>query len=234
MQYARITATAAALGILVTPAISQETQLSVDDAIAIVLDAQPGTVEEPEREQFSGRVVAEIEVLNDAGEEIKFTIDLASGEILGVVIDDDPTDDPIDMVLEDVTFLVRVNAGGGWDTMSRGIGQAFTTIGITDVLSFKNKGGVGPSYMTENATTLPKTIMPNTTQIVVRSLNGTYSYSYAELVPVAAPMGDFAAFTVQPESNIKSMTDLQSVLQKLGSRWPRATALNQPIEQPSL
>lgn len=217
MKNAYITTSVVTLGILIGPAMAQDTELTMNDAIAIALKAQPGTVEEAERDQFNGRVVAEIEIVNEAGEEIELAIDLASGEILSIVTDDDPTDDPDDTVLEDVTFLVPGNPGGGWDKMSRSIGQAFTTTGIVDDLFFQNRGGnnggVGLSYMIENAQTLSKTVMLNTTQIVVRSLNGTYSDSYAELVPVAAPIGDFAAFIVHPDSDIISMEDLVEAYQ---------------------
>ena len=212
MAHKHITVSVATLGLLAGPAMSQETQLTIDDAVAIALEAQPGTIAEAEEGQFDGRVVAEIEVVNEIGEEIEFTIDLASGEVLSVVTDDDPTDDPASNVLEDVTFLVPGHPGGGWDTQSRAIGKAFTATGIIDDLSFDNRdgnnGGVGLTFMIENAGSLPKTIMLNTTQIVARSLNGTYSDSYAELVPVAAPLGDYAAFIVHPESEIQSMTDL--------------------------
>lgn len=217
MTYTQITATAATLGVLAASAIAQDTQLSLDDAIAIAIEAQPGTVEDAEREQFNGRVVAEIEVLTEAGEEVELLIDLANGAILSVVVDDDEEAEQADLILDDATFLIPGNAGGGWDTMARGIGQAFTSTGIIDDLSFDNKGGnnggVGLTYMVENAASLPDTIMLTTTQSVYRSLNGTYADSYAELVPVAAPAGDFAAFFVHPESPIQSMTDLVAAYQ---------------------
>lgn len=212
MTYTQITATAITLGALAGPAFAQGTQLTLDDAIAIALEAKPGTVGDAEREQFNGRIVAEIEIVSDAGEEVEFMIDLANGEILSAVTDDDEDEEQAELVLDDVTFLIPGNSGGGWDTMARGIGQAFTTSGIIDDLSLDNmggnNGGIGLTHMIENAASLPDTIMLNTTQIVLRSLNGTYADSYADLVPVAAPLGDFAAFFVHPESEIHSMTDL--------------------------
>lgn len=217
MKNAYITVSAVTLGLMFGPAMAQDTELSMDDAIAIALGAQPGTVEEAERDQFNGRVVAEIEIVNDAGDEIEYTIDLASGEILSVVTDDDSTDEMLETVLEDVTFLVPGNAGGGWDTMARSIGQAFTTTGLVDGLTFENRGGndggVGLTYMIENADALSDTVMLNTTQIVVRSLNGAYKNSFAELVPVAAPIGGFSAFIVHPQSDITSMADLVAAYQ---------------------
>jgi len=221
MTYTRIAAAAMVLGGLAASATAQETQLSLDDAIAIALEAQPGTVEDAEREQFNGRVVAEVEIVNDAGEEIEFIIDLANGEILSVVMDDDDEIDQEDLILDEATFMIPGNAGGGWDTMARRIGQAFTSTGIIDDLSFENRGGnnggVGLTYMIQNAALLPDTIMLITTQSVYRSLNGTYADSYTDLVPVVAPVGDFATFIVHPESEILSMADLVAAYQSDGS-----------------
>ncbi|MEM6760368.1 MAG: tripartite tricarboxylate transporter substrate-binding protein [Pseudomonadota bacterium] len=207
-----VAAYAVTFGLLAWPVLSQEPPLTLDEAAAIALDAQPGTLAEVEEGQFDGRRVAEIEVLTEAGDEIEFAIDLASGEILSVVTDDDPTDDPAANVLEDVTFLVPGHPGGGWDAQARRIGQAFTATGIIDDLTFDNKdggnGAVGLGYVIENAGALPKTLMLNTPQIIARSLNGTYADSYTALVPVAAPMGDYAAFVVPPDSQVQSVPDL--------------------------
>lgn len=214
----KITTTAMTLAVLAAPAIAQETQLTLDDAIAIALEAQHGTVEDAEREQFNGRVVAEIEIVSDDGEELEYVIDLVDGEILSVVVDDDEEAEQAELILDDATFLIPGNAGGGWDTAARGIGQAFTSTGIIDDLSFDNKGGNnggdGITYMIDNADVLQDTIMLITTQSVYRSLNGTYADSYADLVPVVAPGGDFAAFIVHPESPIQSMSDLVAAYEK--------------------
>lgn len=68
--------------------------LTFDEAIAIALEAQPGTIAEIGLERADGTVVIEIEVVNEAGEEIEFHLDAQSGEILSTWTDDDPTDDP--------------------------------------------------------------------------------------------------------------------------------------------
>lgn len=69
--------------------------LTAEEAIAIALEAQPGTVDEVELEKEDGREVFEVEVVNAAGQEIEFYIDAQSGEILQQSIDDDPSDDPV-------------------------------------------------------------------------------------------------------------------------------------------
>ncbi|KIC51200.1 hypothetical protein RA29_04940 [Tateyamaria sp. ANG-S1] len=79
------------------PAFAQSgegTNLTIDEAVAIALKAQPGTVAEAELDQFDGRSVVDIEIVNEAGEEVEFKVDIETGEILDQWTDDDPSDDP--------------------------------------------------------------------------------------------------------------------------------------------
>ena len=97
-------AVALALSLLATPALAQtasDTQaasITVEEAIAIALEAQSGTIGEAELDQFEGRAAYDIEVVNAAGEEIEFKVDAETGEILNTWTDNDPTDDPVDGV----------------------------------------------------------------------------------------------------------------------------------------
>ncbi|MEM7021721.1 MAG: PepSY domain-containing protein [Pseudomonadota bacterium] len=68
--------------------------LTFDEAIAIALEAQPGTIAEVALDRANGRVVIDIEVVDAAGHEIELALDAESGEILWTHVDDDPTDDP--------------------------------------------------------------------------------------------------------------------------------------------
>ncbi|MEM7041694.1 MAG: PepSY domain-containing protein [Pseudomonadota bacterium] len=68
--------------------------LTFDQAIAIALAEQPGEVFEIALERHDARVVTDIEVVNEAGHEVEFTLDARTGEILSTKIDDEPSDDP--------------------------------------------------------------------------------------------------------------------------------------------
>ena len=88
---------AATLCALYSPAFADANQsesTSKDQAIAIVLAEEPGTVAEAEIDQFNGRQVFDIEVVNSEGQEVEFKVDVETGEILERWIDDDPSDDP--------------------------------------------------------------------------------------------------------------------------------------------
>lgn len=69
--------------------------ITVEEAIAIALEVQEGTIGEAELDRFEGRPAYDIEVVNAAGEEIEFKVDAETGEILNLWTDDDPTDDPV-------------------------------------------------------------------------------------------------------------------------------------------
>ncbi|MEM8571633.1 MAG: PepSY domain-containing protein [Pseudomonadota bacterium] len=102
-------ATAATLVVLASFAVAQtaETtttaQLSAEDAIAIALELQPGTIGEAELDEYEGRPAYDIEVVTEAGEEVEFKVDAATGEVLSEWVDDDPTDDPIAGDAEETT-----------------------------------------------------------------------------------------------------------------------------------
>ena len=97
-------AIALSLGLLAAPIAMQTSRaqtandvpgISVEQAIAIALEAQAGTIGEAELDQFEGRPAYDIEVVNAAGDEIEFKVDAQTGEILNQWTDDDPTDDPV-------------------------------------------------------------------------------------------------------------------------------------------
>lgn len=97
MSYLTRIALSAAFGLLSGDALAQstpETRLTAEQAIAIALEAQAGTIGEAELDQFEGREVFDIEVINAAGDEIEFKVDVLTGDILNTWTDDDPTDDP--------------------------------------------------------------------------------------------------------------------------------------------
>lgn len=87
------------VGLFAAPTLAQAgskapTVVTVEEAIAIALAAQSGTIAEAELDQFEGRPAYDIEVVNAAGEEVEFKVDAETGEILNQWTDDNPADDP--------------------------------------------------------------------------------------------------------------------------------------------
>ncbi|MCV6586059.1 MAG: PepSY domain-containing protein [Marinibacterium sp.] len=68
--------------------------LTAQDASAIALALQPGTIGEAELDEYDGKPAYDIEVVTEAGQEVEFKIDAATGEVLHTWTDDDPSNDP--------------------------------------------------------------------------------------------------------------------------------------------
>jgi putative tricarboxylic transport membrane protein len=114
--------------------------------------------------------------------------------------------------IESIHFLIPGGAGGGWDGTARGTGEALTGSGLVGSASYENMSGGGGgkaiAYLIETADKNKDTLMVNSTPIVIRSLQGTFPQSFRDLTPIAGTIGDYAAFVVPADSDIKSMDDL--------------------------
>lgn len=125
--------------------------------------------------------------------------------------------------LDSLVLLIPGDPGGGWDTTTRAIGEVMAEAGLVGTVTYENVGGangaVGLAHMIGIGVDGPMTLMLNTTEIVVRSVNGTYDNSYTALTPIAAPIGGGVAFIVHPGSELKTMADLIEARTRLGSEF---------------
>ncbi len=123
-------------------------------------------------------------------------------------------------VLDELHFIVPGGAGGGWDGTARGTGEALTNAGIVGSASYENMsgggGGVAIAYMIENAESLDKTLMVNSTPIVIRSLTGVFPQSFRDLTLVAGTIGDYAALVVSTDSPVENMEQLLAAYKEQG------------------
>lgn len=100
---------ASSIALLTSLAVAQTAEappavvLTAEEAIAIALKIQPGTIGEAELDEYEGKPAYDIEVVNAAGDEIEFKVDAATGEILNEWVDDDPSDDPVPGAVEETT-----------------------------------------------------------------------------------------------------------------------------------
>lgn len=120
--------------------------------------------------------------------------------------------------IDSIHFLIPGGAGGGWDGTARGTGEALTKAGIVGKASFENMSGGGGGkaigYLIENAASQHKTLMVNSTPIVIRSLTKRFPQSFRDLTMVAGTIGDYAAFVVSKDSPLKSFKDLVAAYKK--------------------
>ena len=130
-----------------------------------------------------------------------------------------------DEVVGSIHFLIPGGAGGGWDGTARGTGEALTKAGLIGSASYENMSGGGGGkaigYLIENADSNHRTLMVNSTPIVIRSLTGVFPHNFRDLTLVSGTIGDYAAMVVNKDSPINSMADLVAAYEA----DPRATAI---------
>lgn len=114
--------------------------------------------------------------------------------------------------VEEIHFLVPGGAGGGWDGTARGTGEALSKAGLVETVSYENMSGGGGgkaiAHLIEVADQADNTLMVNSTPIVIRSLSKVFPQSFRDLTPIAATIGDYAAFVVPTDSKYQSFTQL--------------------------
>ncbi|MAF18676.1 MAG: tripartite tricarboxylate transporter substrate-binding protein [Oceanospirillaceae bacterium] len=113
---------------------------------------------------------------------------------------------------DSVHFLIPGGAGGGWDGTARGTGEALTKSGLLDSASYENMSGGGGgkaiAHLIETSDQAHGTLMVNSTPIVIRSLSGVFPQNFRDLTPIAATIGDYAAFVVPTASEYQSFADI--------------------------
>ncbi|MBV7299386.1 tripartite tricarboxylate transporter substrate binding protein [Enterovibrio paralichthyis] len=114
--------------------------------------------------------------------------------------------------VEEIHFLVPGGAGGGWDGTARGTGEALSKAGLVETVSYENMSGGGGgkaiAHLIEVADQADNTLMVNSTPIVIRSLSKVFPQSFRDLTPIAATIGDYAAFVVPTDSKYQNFTQL--------------------------
>lgn len=114
--------------------------------------------------------------------------------------------------IDDVHFLIPGGAGGGWDGTARGTGEALTKSGLLNSASYENMSGGGGgkaiAHLIETADQAHGTLMVNSTPIVIRSLTKVFPQNFRDLTPIAATIGDYAAFVVPTSSKYQSFKEL--------------------------
>lgn len=105
-----------------------------------------------------------------------------------------------------IHFLIPGGAGGGWDGTARGVGEALTKSDLLKRASYENLSGGGGGVAiaklikTSKSRKAKRTLMVNSTPIIVRSLTKVFPHSFRDIVPVAGVIADYGAFVVRNDS----------------------------------
>ncbi|WP_407330355.1 tripartite tricarboxylate transporter substrate binding protein [Enterovibrio sp. 27052020O] len=114
--------------------------------------------------------------------------------------------------VEEIHFLIPGGAGGGWDGTARGTGEALSKSGLVETVSYENMSGGGGgkaiAHLIEVDGQADNTLMVNSTPIVIRSLSKVFPQSFRDLKPIAATVGDYAAFVVPTNSKYQTFQQL--------------------------
>lgn len=114
--------------------------------------------------------------------------------------------------VEEIHFLIPGGAGGGWDGTARGVGKALLDAKLVEKASFENMSGGGGgkalNHLISTAARQEKTLMVNSTPIIIRSLTGVFPQSFRDLTPIASVIADYAAFVVPNDSKYQSFKDV--------------------------
>lgn len=113
---------------------------------------------------------------------------------------------------KELHFLIPGGAGGGWDGTARGVGKALLDTKLLDKASFENMSGGGGgkalNHLISTAERQEKTLLVNSTPIIIRSLTGVFPQSFRDLTPIASVIADYAAFVVPKDSKYTSLTEV--------------------------
>jgi putative tricarboxylic transport membrane protein len=114
--------------------------------------------------------------------------------------------------IDEIHFLIPGGAGGGWDNTARGTGEALTKSGLITTASYQNisagGGAKAIAHLIETSAQSDKTLMVNSTPIIVKSLSKELPQSFRDLTPVAAIIADYQALAVPLDSPYQSWPQL--------------------------
>ncbi len=120
--------------------------------------------------------------------------------------------------IKELHFLIPGGAGGGWDGTARGVGKALLDAKLLEQASFENMSGGGGgkalNHLISTADRQEKTLLVNSTPIIIRSLTGVFPQSFRDLTPIASVIADYAAFVVPKDSKYTSLTEVIADFQK--------------------
>ena len=114
--------------------------------------------------------------------------------------------------VKELHFLIPGGAGGGWDGTARGVGKALLDSGLLEKASFENMSGGGGgkalNHLISTAARQEKTMLVNSTPIIIRSLTGVFPQSFRDLTPIASVIADYAALVVPNDSKYQTLNEM--------------------------
>lgn len=116
----------------------------------------------------------------------------------------------------DIHFLIGSSPGSGWDQTARAVGQVMAETGVAATTSFENiPGGAGAlaaARLAETADRQGNTLLVSSTPVLIYGIQGSISYNWKDMTPVAAVIGDYEALAVRQDSPYESFEQVVEAL----------------------
>ena len=113
-------------------------------------------------------------------------------------------------------LLIPAGPGGGLDSTARALGEALMSADARSPVSYENMtgggGGRAMAYFVETADRHSRTLLVNSTPLIIRSLQGLFPHDHHDVIPIAGLVGDYGAFVVRADSEIASWPALLAML----------------------
>ena len=111
-------------------------------------------------------------------------------------------------------LLIPAGPGGGLDSTARALGESLMKIDTKINVSYENRtgggGGKAMSYFVNSKSDFSNTLLVNSTPLLIRSIQGVFTQTYQDVVPIASLIADPAVIAVKDSAKY---SDWHSVLQ---------------------
>lgn len=114
--------------------------------------------------------------------------------------------------IDDINIIVPGGQGGGWDLTARVVADVLRDTGLALSVTIENFSGGGGARAMESFIEKPRSgplnIMVQSAPLVLRGLSRSYKYTWRDLTPIAALIGDYQVIAVKAKNPQRSLKEI--------------------------
>ena len=119
-------------------------------------------------------------------------------------------------------LLIPAGPGGGLDSTARALGESLMKLDAEKNVSYENRtgggGGKAMSYFVNSKSDFSNTLLVNSTPLLIRSIQGVFKQTYADVVPIASLIADPAVIAVKENAKYSDWNSVITELQNTNKR----------------
>ena len=119
-------------------------------------------------------------------------------------------------------LLIPAGPGGGLDSTARAVGESLMKLDAEKNVSYENRtgggGGKAMSYFVNSKSDFSNTLLVNSTPLLIRSIQGVFKQTYADVVPIASLIADPAVIAVKENAKYSDWNSVITELQNTNKR----------------